>query len=166
MNWKKARIKIEYYIDKIIPYVLILLFILLVIDFGFHDFAKRNIIIMEFLHGFVVFIFVLDLFFKYLRIRKLKNFLKECWLDIIAVFPFYLFFRIFEEFYFFAAEELPRWQAVLHAERETQEFVAELEKTGKIRRFERFLRLRRFIRPLLRTPRLLKAMVFYEKPEK
>ncbi len=41
----------------------------------------------------VVAIFVADLFFKWQRVHEIKKFVKLYWLEILAVFPFYLIFR-------------------------------------------------------------------------
>lgn len=173
MKYKKRyehtlRNKFEYIIDRMIPYILALLLVVIVLEFFFHEFALKYHLFIEFLHFFILTVFILDLVFKYLRIRTFKKFLRECWLDILAVFPFYLLFRIFEEVFVIArlAEETPRWQAVFHFERETAEMYSELEKAGKMSRFERLLGIRRVIRPLLRIPRFVKAFGFYEKPKR
>ncbi|MBU0930066.1 MAG: ion transporter [Nanoarchaeota archaeon] len=165
MNWKS---KIEYLIDKSIPYALVLLVILIIIEFFFKELAEHYIFYIEIFHNLILLIFIIDLIFKYLRIRKFKKFLRESWLDIIAVFPFYLIFRIFEEVIILAriGEEAPKWQGVVHIGKESELIAKEIEEAGKIERLERFARLRRFLRPILRTPRLIKAFVFYEKPKK
>ena len=93
---KKWMHKIEVIVDKLIPYMLVILLIIIVLDLGFHEIAEHYhsyILIADYL---VIGIFVLDLTFKYIRIRKIPLFLKTCWLDIIAVFPFFLVFRAFE----------------------------------------------------------------------
>jgi hypothetical protein len=43
----------------------------------------------------VVGVFILDLILKYRRVHDLKKFVKLYWLEILAVFPFYLLFRGF-----------------------------------------------------------------------
>ena len=42
----------------------------------------------------VVGIFVLDLIFKWRRVHNVKKFVKLYWPEILAVFPFYLIFRV------------------------------------------------------------------------
>lgn len=168
MKWKPFFKKVEYIVDKSIPFTLILLGILLIIEFFFVEIAEEHYLVISILHNLIVFIFILDLIFKYLRIRKFKKFLKECWLDILVVFPFYLVFRVIEEIILItrAGEEVTRFQGIFHLGRESSEVVKELESAGKIEKLERMTRLRRFLRPLLRMPRMIKAFIFYEKPKK
>ena len=89
--------RLEHLTDRIIPYMLVVLAIILIAEFFFKDiaFVYHNIITTADL--IIIFSFSLDLAFKFNRVRKVKLFLKKYWLDIIAVFPFFLFFRLVEE---------------------------------------------------------------------
>jgi hypothetical protein len=116
---------------------------------------------------------VLDLVFKYLRVRRIPTFLKKYWLDILAVFPFFLVFRTYElvagAFSAVVSESAQTVQAVVHEglelEKEGVKVAKEVEKVAKLNRSQKFMR---FLRPITRIPRFLKAKVhvmhFYDKP--
>jgi hypothetical protein len=169
---KKGFHKLEHLIDKLIPYILVALLIIIIITFFFKEIAKTYHTYIEIADYIIISIFALDLVFKYIRTRKIKKFIKSYWLDILAIFPFYLFLRAFEEIvYFFRfSESLKEGQSVLHAglelkevslaEKEGMKIIKEVEKTGKLSR-SRFAV--RFLRPIARTPRLMKLLPYYER---
>jgi len=161
--------KIEHFTDRVIPYVLVLLTIILVIEFFFKHIAEiyhTQIIIADYV---VIFFFTLDLIFKYTRVRKLKLFLKKYWLDILAVFPFFLIFRVFEEvLIFFRLPELTETQKFLHIGLETEKLAKEeraLRELAELQKETELTRTRLFSR-FFRLPRLVKVFPFYEKPIK
>jgi hypothetical protein len=172
---KKWMHKIEVIVDKLIPFCLVVLLFIIIIELGFEGLIEHYhlhipIIIAD---GFVVGVFVADLIFKYIRTRKIKEFARKYWLDILAVFPFFLIFRIVEvtagAFSAATIEGTQTAQKIVHegleVEKEGVKIIKEAERFAKLRRSERFAR---FIRPLLRIPRFLKAlpkmMHFYERP--
>ena len=181
--------KIEVIVDKAIPPCLIVLLVIIVLDLGFPAFVEQHhlhpyILVADYL---IISIFVVDLIFKYIRTRHIPLFIRKYWLDILAVFPFFLVFRVFElaagAFSFVVSESTQTLQAVLHeglevekegarllreAERFTKEggrVAREAEKLSKLSRSSRFMR---FLRPILRLPRFIKGVPrmihFYEKP--
>ncbi|MBW2971767.1 ion transporter [Candidatus Woesearchaeota archaeon] len=181
--------KIEVIVDKAIPPCLLVLLVIIILDLGFpemveHYHLHQYIVVADYI---IIGIFVLDLIFKWQRTRHIPLFLKKYWLDILAVFPFFLVFRLFEvaagAFSFVVSESTQTFQAVLHeglevekegarllreAERFTKEggrVAREAEKLSKLSRSSRFMR---FLRPIMRIPRFFKAvpktMKFYEKP--
>lgn len=179
----------HHLVDFLIPVCLVLLIVVLVIEFFFSKFAEHYSLLLGVADGFIVLVFFFDVVFKYQRASTIPNFLKESWLDIIAIFPFFLFFRVFEGIGIIkAAGEVVEigtsGQKVLHTGVEvTKEFGAlelgarefsTLEKEAKIakeveviaKEGARSERLVRFLRPVLRTPRLAEAVTFYEKPGK
>lgn len=184
---KKWLHKIEVIIDKIIPFLLLLLLLIIIIDFFFKQIAEQYLFYVESADYFIIFIFLVDLIFKYVRVRNISKFVRTFWLDIIAVFPFFLVFRIFEAaaglFSTSMSEGAASFQTILHegleverggaklleregqvlstVEKEGAKIAAETEKIAKISRSEKFAR---FLRPILRTPRFLKAVPFFEKP--
>jgi len=88
LNW------LERFIDKAVPYLAILLALIIIAEFtikGIEHYEIYLIIIDYFILSF----FILDLIFKWFRVRKLKKFIKLYWLDLIAVFPFYLIIRAY-----------------------------------------------------------------------
>ena len=122
--------------------------------------------------------FIIDLIFKFNRVRQFKVFLRKYWLDIIAVFPFFLLFRVFEEVvsFFRISSELSRGQNIIHSGLEIERLakeetlLRELEEGGKLfqegEKLTRTEELTKIVRPITRTPRMLEAVTFYEKPIK
>jgi hypothetical protein len=165
--------KVEVIVDKLIVPALVALIGILVIDLGFpvlleeHLWLEHTVTYTDYL---IVFIFVLDLFFKYLRSKTFPAFLKSSWIDILAVFPFFIFFRLIGAvaglFSTTVVEGGQTVQSLLHTgvetEKEAVKVAKEVEKVAKASRSARFTR---FLRPILRLPRFLKAgSSFYAEP--
>ena len=168
-RWLK---KLELIIDKSIPYLLIILLGILIIEFFFHDFAEHYIKIIHGLDYFIIGVFLVDLIFKYNHVRKIKPFIKKYWLDILAVFPFFLAFRVYELLFGIgrgASETASTIQAITHTskegieivEKEAPRVIKEAEAVTKARRSSRLVR---WLRPIFRSPRLLKIVDVFEHP--
>ncbi len=169
---KKGFHKLEHLVDKLIPYALLALLVVIIITFFFKDIAHAYEHWIEIADITIISLFVIDLIFKFIRVRKVKTFIRSYWLDIIAVFPFYLFLRAAEEAYllFRFSDTLQESQSALHAgigikevtavEKETARIVSEAEKLGKVSR-SRFAM--RFIRPISRIPRFVKILPYFER---
>lgn len=101
---------IEHFVDKTIPFVVILLAILIIIDLfaDIHSFEPW----VTYADWLIVAFFVADLIFKWRHVKKLTKFIRLYWLDILAVFPFYLLFRT----YFALAELLSVGERVKEAQ--------------------------------------------------
>ena len=164
---KKWYSPIEIFIDRAVPFAVVGLLIIIVLEFFFAETAETYNTIISIADYTIVGIFLLDLLFKYLRIRKFKNFLKECWLDIIAVFPFFLIFRVFESILIFAElpKELRQAQLLLHEglalSEGSSKLIQEAEEAGKISRVKTIIRMFRGIED---SPKIVKAISFYEQP--
>lgn len=169
MDKKELKHKIELLVDHSIPYLVVILLVLIILEFVFQEEVEPYhlyIIIADYL---VIGVFCVDLVFKYLKVREIPNFLRHYWLDIIAVFPFFLLFRFFEKIY--AVIKLPGLllepQTLFHEsvilEKEGLRLIRAAEKTGKASRARLILR---FIRPIQRMPRLVKIIPYFEKPTK
>lgn len=181
--------KVEVAVDKIIPPCLIVLLVIIVLELGFNDLVEHYQleIWLQIADYLVIAVFVLDLVFKWMKTRHLPKFLRKYWLDILAVFPFFLLFRLFEMFagVFGAAvsESTKTAQSILHegleVEKEGAKIAKEAEKlisqssrvareAEKVSKLSRSARFIRFLRPILRLPRLFKVipntLQFYEKP--
>ena len=161
--------KLEHFTDRIIPYLLIILAVILILEFFFHDTADyyhEQIILAD---SIIIFFFTLDLAYKFNRVRNIKLFIRKYWLDIIAVFPFFLLFRVVEEvFLFFRIPELGDTQKFLHIGLETEKIAKEemaLKELAELQKETRFTRTRMFTR-FFRVPRFIKVFPFYEKPIK
>ena len=99
----------EDLVDKSIPYLVALLLVVIIIEFGFPAYAEEHRALVDAADWFVIGMFTLDLVFKFNRIRDIPEFVKRYWLDILAVFPFYLMFRLVDEAIFITgASELMR----------------------------------------------------------
>lgn len=163
-KWYKL---IELLIDRIVPFAVIVLLAIIIIEFFFNNIADKYHTIIQITDYIILGIFIIDLIFKYLRIRKWDRFFKECWLDIIAVFPFFLIFRIFESFLIFTElpKEIRQFQLILHEgvvlTEESSKIIREAEETGKISRVKAIVRM---FRGLETSPKLVKALAFYEQP--
>ena len=176
--------KAEIIVDKLIPPMLILLLAILVIEIFFKDIAEHYNTVITWGDRTVISVFVADLVFKFNRTRKIPKFLRRYWLDIVAVFPFFLMFRLFEGIIFSQAflEGGAQIQSILHegieVEKEGSKIAEVIEKegakiaqqTGKVAqqagKVSRAARFTRFIRIFARVPRFIKAVPFYFNPKK
>jgi len=169
---KKQLKKLEVFVDKSIPFLLAALIIVVIIDLFFHETAEKFAFQLAVIDGTIITFFVLDLGFKYNKTRKIPEFLRKYWLEIIAIFPFYLILRVFE----FAVGFLElsglvkEGQSILHAGVEVEKEISLVTKeTRELSRVERlgvrtsaFNRTFRFVR---RVPRFAAAAQFYEDPK-
>ena len=168
---KKGFHRLEKFIDRIIPYMVFLLLIVIIVTIFFKEIAHHYHHQIEILDHIIIGTFVLDLLFKFIRVQKIKKFVKLYWLDILVVFPFYLFIRAIEEIYVFLkiSGTIKETQSLAHLgleakeitaiEKETVKIMREAEKAGK---FSRSGFAVRFLRPITRIPRLLKILPYYE----
>jgi len=154
--------KIEVFVDKSIPYALVALLFTIGIHFFFKDIAEQYAFFIDSIDQIVIGIFIIDLVFKYIRSKSMNFFFKHYWLEILAVFPFYVIFRVIEPL--LITTELTTAQSALHTgleiEKEGSRIVREVGSES------RYYRLRRVIRPVLRMPRFLRAIPFFDKPTK
>jgi len=178
---KKWLERLEYYVDRVIPYTLVVLVVLIVLEIFFHDELGPYILIVKILDYIIIAIFIVDLYFKYQRVKNFKLFLRKYWLDVIAVFPFFLVFRMFEEVLILSGglkETFLTSQKVVHSgvevekigakfvetasrearvlqgiEREGMQLIREAEQVGKISRTEAFARV---FSPIERVTRISK----------
>ena len=146
--------KIEVIVDKLIPYSLVILFFVILMEIFFSDAIEPYHVSVSIIDGIIIGIFAVDLLFKYNRAKDIEKFFRTYWLQIIALFPAFIFVRVVEEFVI-----------ILNLEESiaiSQELVEVGEKS--LPRASRARYFGRFIRPLARSPRFLKAFSFYEKP--
>ncbi len=164
--------KLEVFVDKFIPYLLVLLIFIIVMELFFHDVAEQYRYHINLLDGFIVLVFILDLYFKYQQTKNVPKFVRKYWLEILAVFPFYLVFRFVETTLGFleVSGVIKQGQNILHSGVEIEKEVAvigrevvEAEKLEKIG--VRSRAIARTFRTVSRTPRLVAAAQFYEEPK-
>jgi hypothetical protein len=180
---KKWYYTFEHLVDKLIPYLLIILLNIIIMELFFHEAAEKYHLLIVVADSFIITVFVADLIFKYLGVRDIPTFLKRYWIDILAVFPFFLLFRVFETLGLISesAETISATQKILHEGVEVEKEGAKLVKEGaeiekevargiqeaeRMTKATRAQRITRFIRPLSRAPRFAKAMHFYEMPRR
>jgi hypothetical protein len=104
----------------------------------------------------------------------LPDFFKHYWLDIIAVFPFFLIFRAFELFRgitLFASESTKEIQAALHVLFNVEKELVTAERLAKfereivaVERLTRAERFARFLRPIIGFRRTLHILFTFEEP--
>ncbi len=88
--------KLEHLIDALVFPAVIALAILIIGELFFHfDRYEPWVTIAD---ATIVLIFIFDLIMKWRRVHDAKKFIKLYWLEILAVFPFYLIFRAFAFF--------------------------------------------------------------------
>lgn len=145
--------KIGVFVDKIIPFLLFILFFIILGEIFLHEFMVKYHTIVEAIDIFIIAVFVIDLGFKYERMRNIPRFLRASWIEILAIFPFFLVFRFFEGILelFVITESLPQAQKVVHVATGAEKEVALVIKESS--RAERFAR---FLRPIARSIRFFK----------
>src|SRR5574341_1710159 len=84
---------IEHFVDIAIPFMLVLLGVLIVLEFTelidpHHGFVLG-------LDYFIIAFFVADLLFKWYHVHDALKFIKLYWIDLLAIFPFYTLYRLY-----------------------------------------------------------------------
>jgi hypothetical protein len=144
---------VEHFIDLSIPFMLVLLGTLIVLEFtdvfeSYHSF-------LVWLDYFIVAFFIIDLSFKWYQVRDSLKFIKLYWIDLLAIFPFYTVYRLYSSVaeVVLVTEQTQKFahEAVLLKETKV---IQEAEKTAKI------IKEGRFIRIIARALRVLRARVY------
>lgn len=110
LNWNKFLEKAEEIVDELVFPATILLGFLIIghLFFHFEDYEPYATIA----DYFIISLFIVDLGFKWRHVHNLRKFFQFYWLDILAVFPFYLLTRTYLGFaQFLGGADL---QEVLH----------------------------------------------------
>ena len=136
--------------DKLLPYAIMILAVDFVIHFFYPIFHLEYHIYFIISQVLGLSIFALDLGFKFHRAITWPDFLKSSWFDIVALFPFFVVFRVFEA--------LGLIGELSSAMNNAQGAV------GRGREIERIIHFERFIEPIFKSPRFLKVLHFYNKP--
>ncbi len=133
--------KIEHYNVRLIPYAVVLLLGIVIIELFFHDFAEHYHTPIAVIDGIVIAVFVVDLIFLALRAKNTIYFFRHYWLDVIAIFPFALFVNLASRLYmaFAASGRVAVSQAILHESLEAQKGVRALARAGKFARWVRII---------------------------
>ena len=136
--------KVEHYNARLITPALVVLLAIIIFEL-FIPVENHTIeLIVKIADALVIAVFIIDLIFLAKKAKSVKFFFKNYWLDIIAVFPFVLFFRLAESTYrvAIATERLTIGQAILHETVEASKSAKVLAKSGKVVRMgARILRI-------------------------
>lgn len=126
--------KVEHYNSKLIPYALVLLLGIIIFELFVHVENHTIELMVKIADALVIAVFVVDLIFLAHKAKSAKYFFKNYWLDILAVFPFVLFFKLAESAYrvALATERLTLGQAILHETVEASKSTKILAKSGKV----------------------------------
>lgn len=154
--------KVEYLADKLIVPALLAVFLIVTVELFLPDIAQKYHGVIVLLDEVVITIFVVDLAFKIYRASNWEGFLREHWLEIIAVAPFAVVFRVIGGI-FIATDIVEISQHTAHlAEGARSGRFAELFRGSEL---TRSTRMSRIIRAVSRSPRFAKAAQFFEAPE-
>jgi len=86
--------RLEQFVDRAIPFMVLVIAVELVSSFIWD--LSRYASVMHVIDYVIISFFVVDLCFKWRRVRNMRVFVRLYWLDILAVFPFYWGFRAYE----------------------------------------------------------------------
>ena len=133
---KKFWEKVEHYNSKLITPALILLLGVIIFELFLHVENHTIELAVKMADWIIITIFVIDLIFLAKRSRNAKFFFKNYWLDIIAVFPFVIFFNVFNSLYKFviATERIVVGQAIFHETVEASKGIKSLSRGEKLLR--------------------------------
>lgn len=104
-------------------------------------------------------VFLVDLSFKFKRASEWENFLRDYWLEIIAIMPGFIVFRVLDTFFVITRSAELSQDAIHLATR--SERLAAIAGGGEL---SRVARLERVSLGLARTPRLARAVDFFKPP--
>lgn len=157
----KKFVKLHEWSDFLIPYMLILLLFIIIIELFFEALYLEYTIYFNIIDGFIILLFLVDIAFKFKRAKTYPEFFKSSWIDIIAVLPMFLVFRLFETLGLvrLLATTSVDSQRLASLSSDVATEISYIERSQRLERFEKFLR------PLFRTPRFLKAIDFFEDPK-
>lgn len=153
--------KVERIADALILPALIAVLIIVILELFFTKTAHHYDTWINFVDFVVILIFAVDLSFKFHRASNWEGFLRQHWLEIIAITPLFYVFRIVEVLRIPSAVELGQETAHLAEGAKSGRFT-EFFRSSELARSTRF---GRFVRFFSRAPRFAKAAEFFKHPE-
>jgi hypothetical protein len=150
---------LERWADKLIGPALIVILTVIVLEIFFPKFAHdyhTAILVADYA---AIGVFVVDLSFKFKRAASWEGFIKEYWLEILAISPVFVVVRVFESLAFLTAGDLA--QDTIHLITRSERFAA-LAGGSELTRSARMSSL---VRGIARTPRFAKAAEFFKHPD-
>lgn len=153
--------KVERAADALVVPALFAVLIIIVLELFFTETAHHYHEWINFADTLVILVFVVDLSFKLHRASTWEGFLKGHWLEVIAIMPFFLVFRLVEGL-FIAVDVVDLGQHTAHlAEGARSSRFTQFFRTSELGRSTRF---GGFLRAFSRTPRFAKAAEFFKHP--
>lgn len=148
--------RVNKFTDKIMPYVLLILVVVIILEFVVKVQNPTAHLIIKILDYIVITVFIIDLISIFVLAPNFKYFFKHAWLDILAVLPFGMFFRLGRGVIRMGqlAERIALGQGVLHGLLKTDKLVEFLS------RFEKFSKFFRFVS---KTTKKIKNSSFFSK---
>lgn len=140
--------KVEHYNTKLIAPALIVLLGIIVYELFIHVENHTVELVIKITDTLIVTIFIIDLIFLAHKAKSATFFFKKHWLDVIAVFPFAIFFNLINTVYrvAIATERIVLGQALIHETVEATRGAKILAEGGKFPRFIRiFARIIRIV---------------------
>lgn len=128
--------KVEHYNARLITPALVVLLGIIIYELFLHVENHAVELAFKIADALVITVFIIDLIFLAHKAKSVKFFFKKYWLDIIAVFPFILFFSFVNSVYraVIATERLVIGQAILHETVEAGRGAKVLAESGKFAR--------------------------------
>jgi hypothetical protein len=162
--------RVEHVVDKAVPYSLIVLIAVVVIDLFYKEIAEHYHQELVLIDAAIVTLFVVDLVFKYNRVRNIPKFLKMYWLDVLAVLPVVLIFRFVEEAVLVSEQAVNAIKNLFHigvvVEEEAPKIARtaeELIKAAEIERAAKISETERVVTTISREERLVREAEFVAK---
>ena len=131
--------KVEEVNSRIIPSALVVLLVIIIFEIFLHTENEKIALTVEIIDALIITIFAIDLTFLAIHAHSTKFFFKNYWLDILAILPLGIFFKVASRAYETAilGERLTVGQAVFHESLEARKGFVELLKSGKAAKFAR-----------------------------
>lgn len=142
-NIKEFWEKVEHYNARLIPFAIVALLFVIVIELFFTEFAHHYHTSITILDGFIVAIFIVDLIFLALKAKSAKFFFKNYWLDIVAIIPFALIFTFINYLYeaIVATSRIATGQAILHESLEARKGALALSRSQRLAKYAKYIRI-------------------------
>ena len=153
------REKIHDWTDRLVGPALLVILIVVLLEVFMPDLAHKYHTAILIADYSAISVFIVDLSFKFNRASTWEGFLKHYWLEIIAIMPGFIVFRILETFFVITRSAELSQDAIHLATR--SERLAAVFSSGEL---SRVARIERLTQGLTRTPRFAKAAKFYDEP--
>ena len=153
LGWDDLRI----WADRLVGPALLVILVVILLEIFLPDLAHRYHTAILVADYSAIGVFAVDLGFKFQRASEWENFLRKYWLEIIAIMPGFIIFRVLDTLFVITRSAELSQDAIHLATR--SERLAALAGGGELSRAARF---ERSMVGLARTPRLARAVDFFK----